>query len=121
MCTIFCAARCHRCASTSPCRGAHPKITCFISCRFEQSDRVGGRALSVTIDGHVVELGAGILHQENALMVQMAKAANLTLAAPPGADGLLALFDGAELVFRESSWRIITFIKLIWRYGFDPW
>lgn len=82
---------------------------------------MGGRALSVTIDGHVVELGASIIHQENVLVTQMARAAKLTLVTPPGADGLLALFNGAELVFKESSWRIITFIKLLWRYGFDPW
>lgn len=41
------------------------------------------------------------------------------MAPPQGS--LFALYDGTKLVFTESPWRIITFIKFLWHYGFQPW
>ena len=92
------------------------------SCRFEKSDHLGGRALSITLENQVIELGASIIHEANQLVARMATVANLTKAPPRSTEGsLFALFDGTKLVFRESPWRIITFIKFVWSYGFDPW
>lgn len=94
---------------------------------FEQSDRVGGRAFSLDIDGHTIEMGASIFHEDNVLVTKMAKLSNLTPNAPQGSsqtasgDDLFALFDGTSLIFRQSPWRIITLIKLLWRYGLQPW
>ncbi|PSC75950.1 prenylcysteine oxidase 1 [Micractinium conductrix] len=34
----------------------------------------------------------------------------------PGAEGLLAVYDGQTLVFAESPWRLLTLIRLLWRY-----
>lgn len=31
----------------------------------------------------------------------------------------MAIFDGKELVFEESNWFIINFIRMIWQYGFN--
>lgn len=31
----------------------------------------------------------------------------------------MAIFDGKELVFEESDWFIINFLRLLWRYGFS--
>ncbi|KAG7672478.1 hypothetical protein KSW81_001442 [Nannochloris sp. 'desiccata'] len=93
---------------------------------FEQSDRVGGRAFSLDIDGHTIEMGASIFHEDNVLVTKMAKLSNLTPNAPQGSsqtasgDDLFALFDGTSLIFRQSPWRIITLIKLLWRYGLQP-
>jgi hypothetical protein len=73
-------------------------------------------------------MGASIFHEENLLITKMAKLSNLTPTAPKGSssqtangDDLFALFDGTSLIFRQSPWRIITLIKLLWRYGFQPW
>lgn len=46
----------------------------------------------------------------------------LAAAAPLRAGGgLLALYDGRELVFRESPWRLLTLLRLFWRYLFSFW
>ncbi len=34
-----------------------------------------------------------------------------------GDDGLLAVFDGTQLVFRQSQWGLLTLIRMLWRYG----
>jgi prenylcysteine oxidase/farnesylcysteine lyase len=31
----------------------------------------------------------------------------------------LGLYNGREFVFTESDWEVITFAKLVWRYGYD--
>ena len=33
------------------------------------------------------------------------------------ADSLLGIYDGEEFLFYGSRWRVLNFIKLIWRYG----
>lgn len=40
---------------------------------------------------------------------------------PPRRDvpSKMAIFDGKELVFEESDWFIINFLRLLWRYGFS--
>ena len=97
-----------------------------MACRYEKEPRLGGRAYTVALDDNeqqlLIELGASIIHIENDLILTMARAANLTpVPVDQDGDGLLALFDGVSLVFRQSPWRIITFIKTLWRYGFQPW
>lgn len=37
-------------------------------------------------------------------------------AEVPAVDGLLALYDGRQLVFAESPWRILTLIRMLLRY-----
>ena len=99
-----------------------PVATTTTACRFEASDHVGGRTSSITLEGdHTIEMGASIIHAENEVALKLAKLSNLTLSPPQGSEGgLLALFDGTSLVFRQSPWTIITVIKILWRYGLDP-
>jgi Prenylcysteine lyase len=119
--------RCYPCKVRIKSRSCDPSLLIPVFPRFEQSDHVGGRAFSLEIDGHTIEMGASIVHEDNYLITKMAKISNLTPTAPSGAsatasgDDLFALFDGTSLVFRQSPWRIITLIKLLWRYGLQPW
>jgi prenylcysteine oxidase/farnesylcysteine lyase len=72
-------------------------------------------------------MGASIFHADNHLIAKMAKISNLNPTAPQGtsqtatSNDLFALFDGTSLIFRQSPWKIITLIKLLWRYGLQPW
>lgn len=31
----------------------------------------------------------------------------------------MAIFDGTELMFEESDWFIVNFLRMLWRYGFN--
>lgn len=74
------------------------------------------------LDGQVIELGASIIYEDNFLVAEMSRRAGLELLKPaPSGSSLLALYDGRSLVFQESSWRLITLFKLLWRYGFAFW
>jgi prenylcysteine oxidase/farnesylcysteine lyase len=33
--------------------------------------------------------------------------------------GKMAIFNGKELIFEESNWFIVNFLRLLWRYGFN--
>jgi hypothetical protein len=59
--------------------------------------------------------GGSIIWHKNYLMKDLAAAAGLEVEEPP-ADGLLALYDGRQLVFAESQWRILTLIRMLLRY-----
>ena len=83
--------------------------------RFEEH-AVGGRAYSLEVEGQTVELGASIIHAENALVSRLAAEVGLEKEAPPS--GRFALYDGRTLIFRESSWWILNVLQLFWRYGF---
>lgn len=54
-------------------------------------------------------------------MRDLADAAGLEREEPPGAGGLTAVYDGRELVFQESPWRLLTVIRLLWRYWLSWW
>lgn len=30
-----------------------------------------------------------------------------------------AIFDGKELIYEESDWYIVNFIRMVWRYGLN--
>ncbi|KAI7841413.1 hypothetical protein COHA_004808 [Chlorella ohadii] len=82
--------------------------------------RLGGRAEEVVIDGVTVELGASIIWNKNYLMADLAQAAGLEREQLEG-DGLLAVYDGQILVFEESSWSLLTLLRLLLRYWFSFW
>ena len=48
--------------------------------------------------------GASIIWQRNYLVRDLAAAGGLALEPLPQGDGLLAVYDGRELVFAESPW-----------------
>jgi hypothetical protein len=57
---------------------------------------------------------------KNYLVKDLAAAAGLECVSPPS-DGLLAVYDGKELVFEQSTWGIVSLLRLILRYGFSWW
>lgn len=77
---------------------------------------MGGRANSAEVDGQTVELGASIVHAENALVSRLATEVGLEKEVPPS--GHFAVYDGRTLVFRESNWWILNVLQLLWRYLF---
>ena len=88
-------------------------------CRFEREAQLGGRAQEVQYGGLTLELGASIVWHNNYLLTGLAAAAGLQRERPgPGkqGDSLFAIYDGRELVFEESPWRLLTLFRLLWRY-----
>lgn len=83
-----------------------------------ERDRLGGRARELQYGGLTLELGASIIWEKNFLMRDLAAAAGLEREQPGAGEGagLFAVYDGRELVFAESPWRILTLIRLLWRY-----
>ena len=61
--------------------------------------------------------GASIIWEKNWLIRELAAAAGLERAKT--SDGLIAVYDGRELIFRQSSWRLLTLLRLIFRYWFS--
>lgn len=93
----------------------------LLPCSFER-ERLGGRARELKYDGLTLELGASIVWDRNFLMRDLAQAAGLE-RQPVGdggdAPGLLAVYDGQELVFTQSPWRLVTLLRALWRYWFS--
>lgn len=54
------------------------------------------------------------------MLRELADAGGLALEPLPQG-GLLALYDGRELVFAESRWRLLTLVRLLWRYWLSWW
>ncbi|XP_072227369.1 prenylcysteine oxidase 1 [Leuresthes tenuis] len=91
--------------------GAAVKIDVF------ELDTVGGRLATVKIGDHEYETGGAVIHPLNLHMKHFVE----KLGIPPRTDvpSKMAIFDGKELVFEESNWFIINFLRLLWRYGFN--
>ncbi|XP_053125094.1 prenylcysteine oxidase 1 [Hemicordylus capensis] len=83
---------------------------------FEKGD-VGGRLATINMEGKDYEAGGSIIHPLNLHMKHFAK--DLGLSALHGHGGLLAIYNGDEFVFEESSWFVWNFLKLLWYYGLN--
>lgn len=83
-----------------------------------ERDQLGGRARELQYGGLTLELGASIIWGKNYMLRDLAAAAGLEREQPDAGEGpgLFAVYDGRELVFAESRWRILTLIRLLWRY-----
>ncbi|GAB4820077.1 hypothetical protein N2152v2_007123 [Parachlorella kessleri] len=88
---------------------------------FEQHDTLGGRTSSWKsgdrVDDRVYELGASIAWTGNHYLRFLAGEAGLSVHDISDSDSRLAVFDGSQLVFKESEWRLLTLLRLLWRYG----
>lgn len=31
----------------------------------------------------------------------------------------MAIFDGKEIIYEESDWFIVNFLRMLWNYGFN--
>ena len=68
---------------------------------YEQHGRLGGRTESIVVDGHNMELGAGIAYGGNKYMVNWTKEFGLVKKKPPKNE--FGLWNGERYVFKESS------------------
>ncbi|CAN9504918.1 unnamed protein product [Ophioblennius macclurei] len=82
-----------------------------------EPESVGGRLATVKIGDDEYETGGSVIHPLNLHMKNFIE----KLGIPPRKDfpSKMAIFDGKELVFEESNWFIINFLKMLWRYGFN--
>lgn len=82
-----------------------------------ESSTVGGRLATVKIGDYEYETGGSVIHPLNLHMKHFIE----RLGIPPRKDvsSKMAIFDGKELVFEESNWFIINFLRLLWRYGLN--
>uniref|UniRef100_A0A3P8SK77 Prenylcysteine oxidase 1 n=1 Tax=Amphiprion percula TaxID=161767 RepID=A0A3P8SK77_AMPPE len=83
---------------------------------FEPGD-VGGRLATVKIGDYEYETGGSVIHPLNLHMKHFIE----KLGIPPRKDipSKMVIFDGKELVFEESNWFIVNFLRMLWRYGFN--
>lgn len=78
---------------------------------------IGGRLATVKIGDHEYETGGSVIHPLNLHMKHFAE----KLGLPPRKTipSKWAIFDGKELVFEESDWFIINFLRMLWQFGFN--
>lgn len=82
-----------------------------------ESGTVGGRLATVKMGDYEYETGGSVIHPLNLHMKHFIE----KLGLPPRKElpSKMAIFDGKELVFEESDWFIINFLKMLWRYGLN--
>ncbi|KAG0375231.1 hypothetical protein BGX24_009390, partial [Mortierella sp. AD032] len=97
---------------------------------FDQSDKIGGRCQvffttnpadpekNLPEKQLAVEVGASIFVKVNHHLVDSAKDFGLKIKKLD--DELLAIWDGDEFVFTESSWKILSILKGLARWGYAP-
>jgi prenylcysteine oxidase/farnesylcysteine lyase len=74
---------------------------------------------SVTIRGHVHELGAGIYHQQNKHLHGWAKEFDLPVTGVRGENSgsVMGIWNGREFVVETSPFKLLTIARFLWRYG----
>lgn len=83
---------------------------------FEQNE-IGGRLSTVDINEQSYEAGGSVIHPKNKYLLEFAKFLDLEHRKSYG--GHFGLYNGQQFVFQESTWSLVTFVQLLWRYGFD--
>ncbi|XP_028273039.1 prenylcysteine oxidase 1 [Parambassis ranga] len=91
--------------------GAGVKIDVF------EPDTAGGRLATVKFGEHEYETGGSVIHPLNLHMKHFIE--KLGIPQRKDVPTKMAIFDGKELVFEESDWFIINFLRILWRYGFN--
>ncbi|KAE8747686.1 hypothetical protein FOCC_FOCC005665 [Frankliniella occidentalis] len=82
-----------------------------------EARQIGGRLATVDVSGRNYETGGSIIHPRNKYMVSFVK--NFGLKVRETSTGSrMGLWDGGKFVFEESSWEPITYLKMLWRYGY---
>ncbi|KAG7322900.1 hypothetical protein KOW79_014246 [Hemibagrus wyckioides] len=82
-----------------------------------EADTVGGRLATENIEGRDYETGGSIIHPLNLHMKHFVDRLGLSVRAD--VPSKMAIFDGKELMFEESDWFIVNFLRMLWRYGFN--
>ncbi|KAJ8287094.1 hypothetical protein GJAV_G00047590 [Gymnothorax javanicus] len=78
---------------------------------------VGGRLATEEVGGAEYEVGGSIIHPLNLHMKHFVE--RLGLSHRKDVPSKMAIFDGEQLIFEESDWFIINFLRILWRYGFN--
>lgn len=91
--------------------GAGVKIDVF------EPGTVGGRLATVKIGDYVYETGGAVIHPLNLHMKHFIE--KLGIPTRKDVPSKMAIFDGKELMFEESDWFIVNFLRMLWRYGFN--
>ncbi|CDQ60980.1 unnamed protein product [Oncorhynchus mykiss] len=91
--------------------GAAVKIDVF------EPGTVGGRLATHNMGDYEYETGGAVIHPLNLHMKHFLE--RLGLSQRRDVPGKMAIFNGKELIFEESDWFIVNFLRLLWRYGFN--
>lgn len=83
-----------------------------------EGNKIGGRLATIKIDDNEYEAGGSIIHQENKYMQEFLNL--LGMEYRPAREQRFGIWDGTEVVFQESDSKIFTLIKLMYRYGIQP-
>ncbi|KAM9841484.1 prenylcysteine oxidase 1 isoform 1-T2 [Aulostomus maculatus] len=78
---------------------------------------VGGRLATIKIKDYDYETGGAVIHPLNLHMKHFID--KLGISPRKDVPSKMAIFDGKELMFEESDWFIVNFLRLLWRYGFS--
>ncbi|XP_026195340.1 prenylcysteine oxidase 1 [Anabas testudineus] len=78
---------------------------------------VGGRLATVKVGDHEYEMGGTVIHPLNLHMKHFIE--KLGLSPKKDVPSKMAIFDGNEIVFQESDWFIVNFLRMLWQYGFN--
>lgn len=89
---------------------------------YDKTDRIGGRVKTIDFSGRKYEAGGSIIHSKNMLAVNLAKKLGLSKKSSDieSNEALMAIHDGHEFVFQESSWKLVTLARILRNYGLDP-
>ncbi|CAM9897021.1 unnamed protein product, partial [Chrysoparadoxa australica] len=99
---------------------ARQEIGCHITV-FEGSERVGGRASAITLEGgqhDIAEVGASIIYTGNQHLYNLTEKMGLQRLDPPGGDEGTALWDGERVRFMLEGGLLGT-AKVLLRYGWS--
>lgn len=83
---------------------------------FEPGD-VGGRLATVKMGDYEYETGGSVIHPLNLHMKHFIE--KLGIPQRKDVSSKMAIFDGKEIMFEESDWFIVNFLRMLWRYGFN--
>ncbi|XP_076278349.1 prenylcysteine oxidase 1 [Lasioglossum baleicum] len=84
-----------------------------------EAKTIGGRLATVQIDENEFEAGGAIIHPQNKYMQEFVKLLGLEHRISTD-DNKVGIWNGNEFVFEESNWEVISFAKLLYRYGIQP-
>ncbi|XP_046919490.2 prenylcysteine oxidase 1-like [Dermatophagoides farinae] len=85
---------------------------------YEKNYRLGGRLHTVNVDNNHYEAGGSIIHERNKYAADLMAKFGLKRRALRS-DDRLCIYNGERFVFCESSWDIVTLIRLLRYYGLD--
>ncbi|XP_046615254.1 prenylcysteine oxidase-like isoform X1 [Neodiprion virginianus] len=84
-----------------------------------EADQIGGRLATVRVNDEEYEAGGSIIHSRNKYMKAFLEL--LGMEERPTSKGMRAgVWNGGEFVIMESNWKIVTMMKLLYRYGLQP-